>query len=164
MKSAAPLSADSQPAARQYLTFRLAGEEYGIDILNVQEIRGWDAATRIPESVDYMLGVVNLRGIVVPAMDLRLRLGFEPAVIGSATVMIVVKVPGAVDRSLLGLLVDAVSEVRDIAEVDIQPTPPLGAGVDANCLRGIASHADGMIILLDLHSIAPASAAASQCA
>lgn len=164
MRSAATKPVDSQLASRQYLTFQLAGEEYGIDILHVQEIRGWDSATRIPESIDYMLGVVNLRGIVVPAMDLRRRLGFEPAAIGPSTVMIVVKVPGAVDRSLLGLLVDAVSEVVDIAEADIQPTPPLGAGVDAGCLRGIARHGDGMIILLDLQSVAPPPACTSQCA
>src|SRR6266436_7035883 len=91
MSTAKPTAVADKPAAdsEQYLTFMLAGEEYGVDILRVQEIKGWDKVTRIPHTPDYVLGVINLRGAVVPILDLRRRFGLETIAFGPTTVVIV---------------------------------------------------------------------------
>jgi len=133
----------------QQLTFNLAGEEYGVDILAVREIRGWSRVTRIPQTPDYLLGVLNLRGAIVPIMDLRLRFGLERESYGDNTVMIIV----AVDERLFGIVVDAVSDVVDIDPAAIKPVPDMGAVVDTRYLKGLATHVERMVMLLDVEKL-----------
>ena len=136
-------------ATVQQLTFSLAGEEYGVDILTVREIRGWTRVTRIPQTPAYVLGVLNLRGAIVPVMDLRLRFGLERESYGDNTVMIVV----AVAERLFGIVVDAVSDVVDIDMAAIRPVPDMGAVVDTRYLKGLATHVERMVMLLDVEKL-----------
>ena len=133
----------------QHLTFSLAGEEYGVDILSVREIRSWSRVTRIPQTPRYLLGVLNLRGAIVPVMDLRLRFGLEREAYGDSTVVIIV----AVAERLFGIVVDAVSDVADIDLAAIKPVPDLGAIVDTRYLRGLATHVERMVMLLDVENL-----------
>ncbi|MEO6800632.1 MAG: chemotaxis protein CheW [Rhodanobacter sp.] len=133
----------------QQLTFNLAGEEYGVDILSVREIRGWSRVTRIPQTPAHLLGVLNLRGAIVPIMDLRLRFGLERASYGASTVMIIV----AVAERLFGMVVDAVSDVIDIDADAIKPVPDMGTVVDTRYLKGLATHAECMVMLLDVEKL-----------
>ena len=137
----------------QFLTFLIAGEEYGIDILNVQEIKGWGPVTRIPNTEDYVLGVINLRGTVVPVVDMRKRFGMDGAAFGPTTVVIVVKLSQhGVDRRV-GLVVDAVSEVYQFADDAIQPTPDLVSGTRADFVTGLATVDKKMVILLTVDKL-----------
>ncbi|MGN6329666.1 MAG: chemotaxis protein CheW [Rhodanobacter sp.] len=133
----------------QQLTFTLAGEEYGVDILAVREIRGWSRVTRIPQTPEHLLGVLNLRGAIVPIMDLRLRFGLERENYGDNTVVIIV----AVDERLFGIVVDAVSDVVDIDPAAIKPVPDMGAVVDTRYLKGLATHVERMVMLLDVEKL-----------
>jgi len=133
----------------QQLTFNLAGEEYGVDILSVREIRGWARVTRIPQTPEYLLGVLNLRGAIVPIMDLRLRFGLERESYGDSTVVIIV----AIAERLFGIVVDAVSDVVDIDPAAIKPVPDMGAVVDTRYLRGLATHVERMVMLLDVEKL-----------
>jgi len=133
----------------QQLTFSLAGEEYGVDILAVREIRGWSRVTRIPQTPEHLLGVLNLRGAIVPIMDLRLRFGLERESFGDNTVVIIV----AVDERLFGIVVDAVSDVVDIDPAAIKPVPDMGAVVDTRYLKGLATHVERMVMLLDVEKL-----------
>lgn len=130
----------------EILTFRIGGEEYGIDILQVQEIRGYEGVTRLPETVSWMKGVINLRGTIVPVIDLRLKLHRGEARYDAGTCMVVVTLGSGV----AGLVVDAVCDVTALSPDQIRPTPALGGGIDMSALRGIASQGERMIILLDL--------------
>lgn len=136
-------------APLQQLTFALADEEYGVDILAVREIRGWSRVTRIPQAPDYVLGVLNLRGAIVPVMDLRLRFGLVRESYNDTTVMIVV----AIGERLFGIVVDAVSDVIDIDPATIKPVPDLGAVVDTDYLRGLATYDGRMVMLLDVEKL-----------
>jgi purine-binding chemotaxis protein CheW len=133
----------------QQLTFNLAGEEYGVDILAVREIRGWSRVTRSPQTPEHLLGVLNLRGAIVPIMDLRLRFGLERESFGDNTVVIIV----AVDERLFGIVVDAVSDVVDIDPAAIKPVPDMGAVVDTRYLKGLATHVERMVMLLDVEKL-----------
>jgi purine-binding chemotaxis protein CheW len=133
----------------EFLTFFLAGEEYGIDILNVQEIKRWGSVTRIPKVEDYVLGVINLRGTVVPVMDMRARFGMERIATSASTVVIVVRVMQADVERRVGLVVDAVSEVYQLNDQSVQPPPDLVTGARASFVRGLATVDSKMIILLD---------------
>ena len=133
----------------QQLTFNLAGEEYGVDILSVREIRGWSRVTRIPQTPDHLLGVLNLRGAIVPIVDLRLRFGLERESYGDSTVVIIV----AVAERLFGIVVDAVSDVVDIDPAAIKPVPDMGAVVDTRYLKGLATHVERMVMLLDVDKL-----------
>ena len=139
---------DAVPTLQQ-LTFSLADEEYGIDILAVREIRGWSRVTRIPQAPAYLLGVLNLRGAIVPIMDLRLRFGLERENYGDNTVVIVV----AIAERLFGIVVDAVSDVVDIDPAAIKPVPDMGAVVDTRYLKGLATHVERMVMLLDVEKL-----------
>jgi purine-binding chemotaxis protein CheW len=139
---------DAVPTLQQ-LTFSLADEEYGIDILAVREIRGWSRVTRIPQAPTYLLGVLNLRGAIVPIMDLRLRFGLERENYGDNTVVIVV----AIAERLFGIVVDAVSDVVDIDPAAIKPVPDMGAVVDTRYLKGLATHVERMVMLLDVEKL-----------
>jgi purine-binding chemotaxis protein CheW len=141
--------AATRTAPLQQLTFALAEEEYAVDILAVREIRGWSHVTRIPQAPDYVLGVLNLRGAIVPVMDLRLRFGLVRESYGDTTVMIIV----AIGERLFGIVVDAVSDVIDIDVAAIKPVPDMGAVVDTRYLKGLATHEERMVMLLDVDKL-----------
>ncbi|MEL7311422.1 MAG: chemotaxis protein CheW [Pseudomonadota bacterium] len=137
-------------AAGQYLTFMLAGEEYGVEILKVQEIKGWDRATPIPNAPDYVLGVLNLRGAVVPIIDLRGRFGIERIPYGATTVVIVVKMQSEDQERTVGMVVDGVADVYKLEDSDIQPPPEMGASAHTEFVGGLATVQDKMVILLEV--------------
>jgi len=134
----------------QYLTFMLAGEEYGVDILRVQEIKGWDRVTPVPNTPEYIRGVINLRGTIVPIIDLRLRFGLEPMEYGPTTVVIVLKVVHEEQSRIMGVVVDAVSDVYNVEADALKPPPDLGSGVEVDFVQGLATVADKMVILLEI--------------
>jgi len=136
----------------QYLTFVCAGEEYGVEILRVTEIKGWDGVTRVPYTPPYLLGVMNLRGVIVPVIDLRLRFGLAPRPVTSA-VVIVVRIETPRGDKTAGIVVDAVSEVYGIAADDIKPTPEIGAAPDQACVLGLATVDNKMVMLLDIDKL-----------
>jgi len=137
----------------QYLTFMLSGEEYGVDILTVQELRGWEETTPIPNTPSFVLGVINLRGVVVPIVDLRDRFGLERIDYGPTTVVIIVKVEAAGKERVLGIVVDAVSEVYDIDKGDMQPPPDMEGSISIDFVTGLATMEDKMVILLDINKL-----------
>jgi purine-binding chemotaxis protein CheW len=134
----------------QYLTFILAGEEYGVDILRVQEIKGWDKATPIPNTPDYIKGVINLRGTVVPIVDLRRRFGLEQIDYGSTTVIMVLKVRGEKGERTMGFVVDAVSDVYNVDRSQMKSAPDFGGSVNSDFIKGLVTVDTKMIILLDV--------------
>jgi purine-binding chemotaxis protein CheW len=134
----------------QFLTFQLVGQVYGVEILRVQEIKGWEKPTRLPHSPDHVQGVINLRGAVVPILDLRRRFGLGEAEYGRTTVVIVVKVATARGELTAGIVVDGVCEVCNISAEDMRPPPELGSGIDTELVRGLAVVDDKMLILLDV--------------
>jgi purine-binding chemotaxis protein CheW len=135
--------------ASQYLTFLLGEEEYGVDILRVQEIKGWQPVTAIPNTPDYVCGVMNLRGTVIPVVDLRRRFQLEWALYEPTTVVIVVRIESAEANRTMGFVVDAVSEVYNIDSADLQPPPDLGVRVDTKFIHGLAVVDDHLVTLLD---------------
>ena len=132
----------------QFLTFALGDEEYGVPILNVQEIKGYAPVTPIPNTPAWVRGVMNLRGTIVPVIDLRLRLGMPLAEYGTFTVIIVL----AVSTKVVGAIVDAVSDVLTIPDADVQ-APDLAIGPDVRFIDGIARAADKLVILLDAEAL-----------
>ncbi len=136
--------------AEQFLSFFLAGEEYGVDILRVQEIKCWENATEVPNSPDYLKGVINLRGIIVPVVDLRLRFGLAPAEYTATTVVVVLKVEGSEGERTVGFIVDAVSEVYSIENDLLQAPPELGDSIDLDFVKGLTSINNNMVVLLDI--------------
>jgi len=134
----------------QMLTFMLGDETYGVDILRVQEIRGWSPVTRIPQSPHHVLGVLNLRGSIVPVVDLRMRLDLDRAEYTAVTVIIVLSVDSGHGRRDFGVVVDAVSDVINVQASDIKPPPELGADVSTDYIQGLASVSDRMVMLLDI--------------
>jgi purine-binding chemotaxis protein CheW len=139
--------------AREMLVFKLGSEEYGVDILKVQEIRGYEKVTPIPRSPDYLKGVVNLRGTIVPVIDLRIRFGMPDPKYDSLTVVIVLRIAGRI----VGAVVDAVSDVVRLAENEIREAPKLGAMVDSSYLSGVATQGDRMILALDIEKLLSAA-------
>lgn len=139
----------SQSIGEELLVFTLGEEEYGIDILKVQEIRGYDAVTRIAHAPDYMKGVINLRGSIVPILDLRIKFNLGDAVYNSFTVVIVLNVVGRT----IGVVVDGVSDVIELSQGMIKPPPDLGATVDTAYLHGLGTVGDRMIIVLDIETL-----------
>lgn len=133
----------------QYLIVGLGREEYGMDILAVREIRGWTPVTRIPQAPSYVLGVLNLRGAIVPVLDLRLRFGLPREEYTATTVTVIVTVAGR----LFGVVVDAVSDVMDVADNAVRPVPDMGTTVDTEYLKGLTSAAERMVLLLDVDKL-----------
>jgi purine-binding chemotaxis protein CheW len=147
-------AAPAPPALpKEYLSFRLGGEEYGIDILRVQEIRSYQAPTRIANAPPFIKGVVNLRGVIVPIVDLRLKLGCDTAEYNDFTVVIVLAVHGRV----IGAVVDSVSDVLALGADSIKPAPEMNASVDASYILGIGCIKSGdrerMLILTDIEAL-----------
>jgi len=134
----------------QYLTFMLNGEEYGVDILRIQEIKGWDRITHIPNTPAYMLGVINLRGSIVPVVDLRQRFDMPVTEFGPTTVVIVLNVIGEDRKRIMGVVVDAVSDVYDIPENTLKPAPANTPGTIMESVRSLATVDEKMIILLNI--------------
>ncbi len=141
--------ADSGGATDQYLTFMLGDEEFGVDILRVQEIKGWEQATAIPNTPEYIRGVMNLRGTVVPIVDLRRRFDLDSADYTATTVVIVLRVEGDMADRTMGFVVDAVSEVYNVSPENLQPPPDFGTRVNTQFIRGLAVVEEKMVILLD---------------
>lgn len=137
----------------QYLTFILNGEEYGVDILRVQEIKGWDSATPIPNTPAYVRGVINLRGIIVPIIDLRDRFGLERVPYGPTTVVIVLRVMHGNTSRVMGIVVDAVSEVYNVAQHDLKPAPIFGGTVRVDFVKGLATVDNKMVIILAIDEL-----------
>lgn len=136
---------------QQFLTFILAGEEYGVDILRVQEIKGWDAVTQVPNTPEYVRGVINLRGTIVPIIDLRIRFSMEQLEYGPTTVVIVLKVMSLDDTSrIMGIVVDGVSDVYNVKNDEIHPAPDFGEGVDSSFVKGLTTVDNKMVIILDI--------------
>ena len=144
-------------ATNQYLSFFLGGEEYATNILSVQEIKGWDTVTRVPYSPDYILGVINLRGSIVPVVDLRVRFALPNAVFDAATVIIVVHVAGTRGDRIVGIVVDAVSDVYTLASENIKPPPDVMGSVDHLFVVGLASMDDKLVIILDIERLVTSS-------
>lgn len=134
------------PEGSQYLTFRLGDEEYGVDILRVQEIKGYTTITHIPNTPPYIKGVMNLRGTIVPVVDLRVKFGIGEPTYDKFTVIVV----ATINDKVTGLVVDAVSDVLSIPQTDVQPPPDFGAQIDVRLISGMARAGDELVILLDL--------------
>ncbi|HPA44283.1 MAG TPA: chemotaxis protein CheW [bacterium] len=134
---------------QQYVSFILAREEYGIDILKVQEIIRFESLTRIPQSLSFVEGILNLRGKVVPVMDLRTRFGLPRGERDRKTRIMVVNVNGRE----MGLIVDQVSEVLQVDSDQVSPPPPMGASISAEYIRGMARIEERLMILLDVEKI-----------
>jgi len=150
MKPQATLAAGK---SREVLVFVLGREEYGVDILKVQEIRGYGKVTPIPGAPDYLKGVFNLRGIIVPVIDMRLKFGLKEATYDSLTVVIILRIGPRV----IGVVVDGVSDVIDLAEKDVKAAPALGSVVDQVFLAGVATKDDRMVLLLDIEKFLSSS-------
>ena len=143
--------------AGEFLTFRLGAEEYGIDILRVQEIRSYEPPTRIANAPAFIKGVVNLRGVIVPIIDLRLKLACDKAEYSDFTVVVVLNVKGRV----VGAVVDSVSDVLELRREQIKPAPELASSVDSSFITGIGSVSSGqgdaeterMLILMDIEAL-----------
>jgi purine-binding chemotaxis protein CheW len=133
----------------EFLTFRLGAEEYGIDILRVQEIRSYEQPTRIANAPQFIKGVVNLRGVIVPIIDLRLKLGCDTAEYNTFTVVVVLNVKGRV----VGAVVDSVSDVLELPGDAVRPAPEINAAVDTSYITGIANVSDRMLILMDIEAL-----------
>ena len=141
--------AEGQGTGGEFLTFRLGAEEYGIDILKVQEIRSYEQPTRIANAPAFVKGVVNLRGVIVPIVDLRLKLACDSAEYNDFTVVIVLNVKGRV----VGAVVDSVSDVLELAAGTIKPAPEMNSAVDTSFITGIGSIQDRMLILMDIEAL-----------
>jgi purine-binding chemotaxis protein CheW len=133
----------------EYLTFTLGKEEYGIDILTVQEIRGYDAVTRIPDSPEFVKGVINLRGTIVPVVDLRIKFKLGNIHYDAFTVMIILNVASRV----VGVVVDSVSDVVGLTRKQIAPPPEFGMSFNTRYLTGIATIDERMLILVDIEKL-----------
>lgn len=139
--------------AGKYLTFRLAAEEYGLEILKVREIIGLMNITQVPRTPDYIRGVINLRGKVIPVLDLRNKFGMGVTEDTEETCIIVVEVSLEDESVMMGTVVDAVSEVLDIKENEIEDAPAFGTNVDTKFILGIGKVKDDVKILLDINEV-----------
>ena len=139
--------------ARQYLTFLLADAEYGVDILRVQEIKGWDTVTALPHTPEYVQGVMNLRGAIVPILDLRLRFHMEHLDYGPTTAVVVLKVAHDHGSRIMGLVVDAVSDVHHVTDAELRPAPECSSTASSECVKGLATVNEKMLIILDIDQL-----------
>ena len=137
----------------KYLTFTLAAEDYGLEILKVREIIGMMDITAVPQTPEYVKGVINLRGRVIPVIDLRLKFGLEEAEYGERTCIIVVEVQSQVGSVQMGVVVDSVSEVLNINGEEIEPPPSFGARLKTQYILGIAKAKGTIKILLDIDKV-----------
>ncbi len=140
-------------ATREYLSFKLGAEEYGIDILKVQEIRGYEPPTRIANAPHFIKGVVNLRGVIVPIVDMRVRFGLDEVQYNAFTVVIILNIAGRT----IGMVVDSVSDVLELDPGSVRPAPEFNGAVDAAYITGLGTFSTGetkrMLILMDIESV-----------
>jgi purine-binding chemotaxis protein CheW len=145
--------ANPQATTREFLSFKLGDEEYGIDILRVQEIRGYEQPTRIANAADFIKGVVNLRGVIVPIVDMRIRFGMTDVQYNGSTVTIVLNIAGRT----VGMVVDSVSDVLELDSAQIKAAPEFNGAVDANYITGLGTAKLGdterMLILMDIQAL-----------
>jgi purine-binding chemotaxis protein CheW len=134
---------------RELLTFSLGKEEYGIDILKVQEIRGYEAVTTIANAPEFIKGVINLRGIIVPIVDMRIKFNLGNVTYNETTVVIILNISNRV----VGMVVDGVSDVITLKDDQIKPAPEFGAGLDMRYLQGLGAVDERMIILVDIEKL-----------
>jgi len=147
--NAAPAASVAGAGVKQFISFRIGGEEYAIDIMAVREIKGWTETTSLPNQPQHILGVMNLRGTIVPVFDLRRRFGMGVTEASRSHVVIIVAV---LDR-IVGLLVDAVSDILTIDSSEIRPVPELDRGISADFLSGIVSINETMVVVLALEEL-----------
>ncbi len=139
--------------AGKYLTFALHSEEYGLEILKVREIIGYMSITKVPRTIEHIKGVINLRGQVIPIIDLRLKFGMPEAEVTEQTCMIVVEALKNGVKKQIGIIVDAVSEVLDIPQEAMESSPDFGGSVDQSLIQGMAKIESNIIILLDIDRV-----------
>ncbi|OGB34760.1 MAG: chemotaxis protein CheW [Burkholderiales bacterium RIFCSPLOWO2_12_FULL_61_40] len=139
----------STSGAREYLTFRLDQEEYGIDILKVQEIRGYEPPTRVANAPNFIKGVVNLRGTIVPIVDMRLKFSCSKAEYNSFTVVIILNLK----HRIVGIVVDSVSDVMELPPENLKAAPEIDSVIDSGSVLGLGSLGDRMLILLDIERL-----------
>ncbi len=142
-------STTAEHGAREYLTFTLGKEEYGMDILKVQEIRGYDSVTHIANAPEFLKGVINLRGVIVPIVDMRIKFKLGNVVYDEFTVVIIINVLGRV----IGMVVDGVSDVVSLQPEQIKPPPEFGTGIDTEYITGIGTSNEQMLILTDIEKL-----------
>jgi purine-binding chemotaxis protein CheW len=140
--------ADSSGAG-EFLAFTLGGEEYGIDILRVQEIRGYEQVTRIANAPEFIKGVVNLRGIIVPVVDMRIKFNLGTPTYDAFTVVIILNIA----NRIVGMVVDSVSDVTTLSAQQIRPAPQMGTTLDTDCLIGLGTLDERMLILIDIEKL-----------
>ena len=133
----------------EFLTFTLGAEEYGIDILKVKEIRGYDAVTRIANAPEYIKGVINLRGTIVPIVDMRIKFKLGTVEYNQFTVVIILNVAGR----MIGMVVDSVSDVLTLSGEQVKPAPEFGAALDTQYIIGLGAVEDRMLILVDIEKL-----------
>ena len=147
--AAAPTELAPPTALREFLAFKLGSEEYGIDILRVQEIRSYEKPTRIAGTPDFVKGVINLRGVIVPIVDLRIKLRMDSVHYDAFTVVIVLNI----GRRVMGMVVDAVSDVITLQSEQLRPPPPFSAGLAGDHLLALAAVEQRMLILVDIDKL-----------
>jgi purine-binding chemotaxis protein CheW len=147
--AASAATAAAPTSIREFLAFKLGNEEYGIDILRVQEIRSYEKPTRIANAPEFIKGVVNLRGVIVPIIDMRLKFNLEQATYDHFTVVIVLNI----GQRVMGMVVDAVSDVITLAPEQLRPVPEFSAGMASEHLLAIGSVDDRMLILVDIEKL-----------
>ena len=152
MSANAPVK-NAGEGSHQVLTFVLGKETYGVDILRVQEIRGYSAVTKIPHAPAHVLGVLNLRGSIVPIVDLGMRFSLDRAEYTAVTVIIVVSIMSAAGRRDFGVVVDGVSDVVDVDTDEVKPAPDLGSRGATDYIRGLVPVAERMVVLLDIDKL-----------
>ena len=144
----------SESAERsQYLSFSLAGVDYAVGILGVREILQFDGTTRVPSVPSYVRGVINLRGAVVPVVDLAVKLGLAETAVTKRTCVVIVETSLGGERAIMGIVADTVSEVLDLAPADVEPAPAFGADVRVEYLVGMAKVGKGFVLLIDLDEV-----------
>lgn len=151
--NSALLGIENTNEGEQHLSFVLGEEHYAVDILSVSEIRGWEKPTIVPNTPDYMKGVINLRGIIVPVFDLRIRFGVGNAEYSATTVVVVLKLMNGNQRKIIGFTVDAVSDVLNIQEKDIIKAPTFGGNLPAHYIKGLVNIGNDVVTVLSLESL-----------
>ena len=147
------MSVSSITETSQYLTFKLEEEVFALDITKVREVLDFTAVTKVPETPDFMLGVINLRGSVVPVVDMRLKFGMSRTEKTVNTCIIIVEVELDGETAVLGALADSVQEVMDLDPDQIEPPPRIGTGLNTQFIRGMGHHGAQFIIILDIDKV-----------
>lgn len=136
-------------SASEFLSFTMGQEEYGLDIIKVQEIRGYEAITRLANAPDYFKGVMNLRGVIVPVIDMRIKLGLGPPIYDQFTIVIVLNIKS----NVMGMVVDSVSDVTTLTLEQIRPAPRFDTAIDTGYLIGLGTLDERMLILVDIEKL-----------